>query len=211
MKNPEKDGDMTTVAPASYNPYSFSFPSTYLANVQGPTESPQHAQDMTLDTFEIGIKSLLIGRMVSNSAMQGMQISLLKEKPASALGLSSSTMLRTAGKAGLVSGAISLIRNGFHLSQGEINVARASGNVGADLLGGTVGGMVAATSASLAVKALSGTNGFGMGAAGLIAGAVGFALVDTAYRATGLRETVSNKLTGIVERWFDGNEPVGGV
>lgn len=202
---------MTISMPTSFNPYGFTSPSMYIANVPSATESPQHAKDLMLDTVEIGVKSLLIGRIVAKTASTHMQMSQLKEKPASTLGLSTSTMLRTAGKGALVSGAVSLIRNGFHLSQGEINLARASGNVGADMLGGTVGTMVAAGGASLGVKLLSNSNAFGMGTAGLIFGAAAFALADTAYRATGAREFVSDKLTGIVERWFDNREPGGGV
>ncbi len=40
---------------------------------------------------------------------------------------------------------------------------------------------------------------------------MGFAVVDTLYRFSGLRETVSNKITGIVERWFDADSQGGGV
>ncbi|MBF2054670.1 MAG: hypothetical protein IGS03_14590 [Candidatus Sericytochromatia bacterium] len=197
--------------PTSFNPYGFTSPGMYLANVPTATQSPQHAKDITLDTVEIGVKSLLIGRMVAKTATTQMQMSMLKDKPASALGLTGSTMLRTAAKGGLVAGGISLIRNGIHLSQGDINLARAGGNVGADLLGGTVGTMVAAGGASLGVKLLAGSNAFGMGTAGLIFGAAAFALADTAYRATGARDFVSDKLTGIAERWFDGQDPSGGV
>ncbi|MEZ0373662.1 MAG: hypothetical protein ACAI44_31515, partial [Candidatus Sericytochromatia bacterium] len=80
-----------------------------------------------------------------------------------------------------------------------------------DLIGGTIGGMVAATGASLAVKAMSASSAMSMGTVGLIAGAVGFALADTIYHFTGLRDTVSNKITGMVERWFDADSQGGGV
>lgn len=200
---------MPNVALQTFNPYNLNFPSTYLANVQDPTNSPQAAPNMTLDAVEIGVKSLLVGRLTSKTAATSMEISLLRQKEASGIGLVASTVFKTAGKAGLVSGAVSLGRNVYHLAKGEINVSRASGNVGADILGGTIGGMVAATGAGLAVKAMSASAG--MGTVGMIAGAVGFAIVDTLYHASGARDTVSNKITAIVERWFDAESQGGGV
>lgn len=202
---------MNTSAIQSFNPYNLTFPSTYLASAQDPTNSPQAAPNMTLDAVEIGVKSLLVGRLTSKTAVTSMQISQLQQKEASGLGLAASTVFKTAGKAGLVSGAVSLGRNVYHLAKGEVNIARASGNVGADIMGGTIGGMVAATGASLAVKALSTSSAMSMGTVGLIAGAVGFAIADTLYHVSGARDTVSNKLTAIVERWFDTESQSGGV
>lgn len=195
----------------TFNPYNLTFPSTYLNNIQDPTSSPQYASNMTLDSVEIGVKSLLVGRLTSKTAVTSMQISQLKQAEASGLSLTASTMFKTAGKAGLISGAVSLGRNVYHLAKGEINVARASGNVGSDLIGGTIGGMVAATGASLAVKAMSAGSALSMSTVGLIAGAVGFALVDTLYHFTGAKNVVSDKITGIVERWFDADSQGGGV
>lgn len=203
---------MPITVPTGFNPYGLTFPSVITpANMSDPVNSPQHPENKMLDAVEIGITSLLVGRITSKQAALSMQLSQVNQKPASALGLSFKTAFRTAGKAGLVSGAISLVRNGYHLSQGEVNIARASGNVGADMLGGTVGGMVAATGASLAVKMMSGGSALGMGTVGLIAGAAAFAVADTAYNMSGLRETVSNKITAIVERWFDPDDQGGGV
>jgi len=201
---------MPTVQTTS-SPYGLTFPSTYLSNIQNPTNSPQYAPNMPLDAAEIGVKSLLVGKLVSRTASTTMQISLLKQNEASGLGLTASTVFKASGKAALISGGVSLAANVYHLAKGEINVARASGNVGADIIGGTVGGMVAATGASLAVKAMSAGSAFSMGTMGLIAGAVGFALVDTLYHFTGARNTVSGKITGMVERWFDANSQGGGV
>ncbi|HEY9844526.1 MAG TPA: hypothetical protein V6D23_28905 [Candidatus Obscuribacterales bacterium] len=194
----------------TFNPY-LTFPSTYLSNVPDPTNSPQITPNMTLDAVEIGVKSMLVGRLTSKTAVTSMQISQLQQKEASSLSLTASTVFKTAGKAGLISAGVSLGRNVYHLAKGEVNVSRASGNVGADLIGGTIGGMVAATGASLAVKAMSASSAMSMGTVGLIAGAVGFALADTIYHFTGLRDTVSNKITGMVERWFDADSQGGGV
>lgn len=203
---------MTVVnAIQNFNPYNFQLPGTYIANVEDPTNSPQYAPNLGLDIAEISVKSLLIGRMVANQASTTLQISQLKQKEASALGLTASTMFKTAGKAGLISGGISLGRNIYHLAKGEINVARASGNVSADLIGGTVGGMVAAGGASLAVKMMAGSSAFGMGTVGLIGGAVGFAVADALYHVSGMRDKVSNTVTGVVERWFDVDSQGGGV
>lgn len=203
---------MTLTIPTGFNTSALSFPSVITpANMEDPVNSPQYAQNMPLDVAQIGVSSLLVGRITAKQATLSMQLSQANQKPASALGLSFKTALRTAGKSGLAVGAVSVLRNGYHLAQGEINIARASGNVGADMLGGTVGGMVAATGASLAVKMMSGSSAFGMGTVGLIAGAAAFALADTAYNMSGLRETVSNKITGIVERWFDVDNQGGGV
>lgn len=202
---------MPTVTPQTFNPYNLTFPSTYISSIPDASNSPQYASNMTLDAVEIGVKSLLVGRMTANQATTSMQISQLNQKEASGIGLAASTMFKTAGKAGLVSGGVSLARNVYHLAKGEINISRASGNVGADILGGTIGGMVAATGASLAVKAMSASSAFSMSTVGLIAGTVGFAVADSLYHFTGLRETVSNKITGIVERWFDADSQGGGV
>ncbi len=201
---------MNTSAIQSYMPYNLTFPSTYTASVDDPTNSPQYESNFALDAVEIGVKSLLIGRMTSKQAANHLQINQLKQKETSTLGLSVNTMFKTAGKAGLVSGAVSAGRNIYHLATGDINMARAGGNVGADIVGGTVGGMVAATTSSLAVKAMANAS-FGMGTVGLIGGAVGFAVADSLYHVTGIRETVSNKLTGIIERWFDVDAQGGGV
>lgn len=202
---------MNTTAIQSYMPYNLTFPSTYTASVEDPTNSPQYASNFAMDAVEIGVKSLLIGRMTANQAANTLQINQIKQKDTSSLGLATSTMFRTAGKAGLISGAVSAARNIYHLSTGEINVARAGGNVGADIVGGTIGGMVAATGASLAVKAMANSSAFGMGTVGLIGGAIGFAVADSLYHVSGIRDTVSNKVTGIIERWLDVDAQGGGV
>lgn len=202
---------MNIGATSPYSPYGLVMPSTYLASVPDATNSPQAPQNMTLDVAQIGVTSLLVGRLTSKQASLSMQLSQLKQNEASGLGLATSTVFKTAGKAGLISGGVSLARNAYHLATGEINVARASGNVGADLIGGTLSGMVAATGASLAVKAMAGGSTFSMGTMGMIAGTVGFALADTLYNMTGFREQVSSKITGIVERWLDANAQGGGV
>ncbi len=201
---------MNTTAIQSYMPYNLTFPSTYTASVEDPTNSPQYASNFAIDAVEIGVKSLLIGRMTANQAATSLQISQLKMKEASSLGLTVSTAFKTAGKAGLISGAVSAGRNIYHLTTGEINMARAGGNVGADLVGGTIGGMVSSAGASLAVKSMANAS-FGMGTVGLIGGAIGFAVADSLYHVSGIRETVSNKITGIIERWLDVDAQGGGV
>lgn len=201
---------MNTTAIQSYMPYNLTSPSTYTASIEDPTNSPQYASNFALDAVEIGVKSLLIGRMTANQAATSLQISQLKMKESSSLGLTVSTAFKTAGKAGLISGAVSAGRNIYHLTTGEINMARAGGNVGADLLGGTIGGMVSSAGASLAVKSMANAS-FGMGTVGLIGGAIGFAVADSLYHVSGIRETVSNKITGIIERWLDVDAQGGGV
>lgn len=202
---------MNITVPTGYNPYNMTFPSIVLGNTEDPTNSPQHPENFTLDMVETGVTSLLVGRITAKSATLAMQLSQTNNKPASALGLGMKTAFRTSLKSGLVASAVSVARNGYHMAKGEVNLARAGGNVTADLLGGTVGGMMAAGSAGIAVKMLSGSGAFSMSTVGLIAGAAAFALADTAYNATGLREEVSNKVTGIIERWFDDDDQGGGV
>jgi hypothetical protein len=201
---------MNTTAIQSFMPYNVTFPSTYTASVEDPTNSPQYASNFTLDAVEIGVKSLLIGRMTANQAANSLQINQLRQKDTSSLGLATSTMFKTAGKAGLIGGAVSAGRNIYHLANGEINMARAGGNVGADILGGTIGGMVSSAGASLAVKSMANAS-FGMGTVGLIGGAIGFAVADSLYHVSGLRDTVSNKVTSIIERWLDVDAQGGGV
>ena len=201
---------MNTTAIQSFMPYNVTFPSTYTASVEDPTNSPQYASNFALDAVEIGVKSLLIGRMTANQAANSLQINQLRQKETSSLGLATSTMFKTAGKAGLVSGAVSAGRNIYHLASGEINMARAGGNVGADIVGGTIAGMVSAAGASLAVKSMANAS-FGMGTVGLIGGAIGFAVADSLYHVSGIRDTVSNKVTSIIERWLDVDAQGGGV
>ena len=201
---------MNTTAIQSYMPYNLTFPSTYTSSVEDPTHSPQYESNFALDAVEIGVKSLLIGRMTANQAATKLQMNQLQQKDTSTLGLSANTMFKTAGKAGLISGAVSAGRNVYHLAKGDINLARAGGNVGADIVGGTIGGMVAATGASIAVKSMANAS-FGMGTVGLIGGAIGFAVADSLYHVSGVRDNVSNKITGIVERWFDVDAQGGGV
>ena len=191
-------------------PNNLTLPSTYTASVEDPTNSPQYESNFALDAVEIGVKSLLIGRMTANQAATTLQINQLKQRDTSSLGLATSTLFRTAGKAGMISGAVSAGRNIYHLATGDINMARAGGNVGADIIGGTVGGMVSATGASLAVKSMANAS-FGMGTVGLIGGAIGFAVADSLYHVSGIRDTVSNKITGIIERWLDVGAQGGGV
>lgn len=201
---------MPSVQTSSFSPYNLPFPSTYTASIEDPTNSPQYESNLGLDAVEIGIKSLLVGRLVSKTAATSVEISMLKQKEVSTLGLTASTMFKTAGKAGLISGGVSLVRNGYHMVQGDINTARAAGNVSADIVGGAVSGMVAATGASIAVK-MAGTSAFGMSTLGLIGGAIGFAVADSLYHVSGLRDRVSHTVTGVVERWFDVGAQGGGV
>lgn len=182
-----------------------------LPQIQTTATSAQAPPNLGLDIVDISAKSLIVGKMASKFAIQQAQFQTVKMGEVTAGGAISSNLLKLGGKGALVSGAVSAARNIYHLAKGEINVSRAGGNVGADILGGAVGGMVAATTAGLAVKALATKSLSAMGIGGIIAGTVGFALLDVGYRASGLRETVSNGITAVIERFFDPNPPPGGV
>lgn len=198
-------------APSLYNPYNMSFPGTVLAGGVSTASAPQLQPNMVMDGVEIGIKSLLVGRMASKTAIQQLEFRTIQNNEATTAGVMGSTMMRTTGKGALVGGVVSAARNVFHLAQGEINVARAGGNVAADILGGAVGGLAAGAGAGLAVGLMSKASGFTMGTMGLIAGTIGFALVDTLYHFSGARNTVSDKVTSVIERYFDAQSQGGGV
>jgi hypothetical protein len=196
-----------------YNPYNMNFPGTTPTTGGGVSiaSSPQLDPNMVMDGVEIGLKSLIVGRMASKTAIQQLEFRTIQNNEASTAGVMGSTMMRTASKGALVGGAVSAAVNIFHLAQGEINVARASGNVGADILGGAVGGLAAGAGAGLAVGALAKSSGMTMGITGMIAGTIGFALIDTLYHYSGARNTVSDKITSVIERFFDSNAQGGGV
>lgn len=198
----------TLTAPPStpYNPYTVASTPT-----EGATQSPQAPQNIALDGVEIGAKSLIIGRMAAKLAVQKLEMTSIQDAQLSTRGLAAVTALKTGRNAALVSGAFSTGRNIYHLAKGEINLSRAGGNIGADILGGAVSGMVSGLGTGLTVGALAGKSALAMGTAGLIVGAVSFALLDTAYHFTGLRETVSNKITEVIDRFFDKNPSPGGV
>lgn len=198
----------TLMAPftTTYNPYSAASTTT-----PGTITSPQAPQNMLLDGVEIGVKSLIVGRMASKLAVQKLEITSIQDGQLSTKGLAAVTALKTGRNAALVSGAVSAGRNIYHLAKGEINVSRAGGNIGADILGGAVSGMVAGLGTGLTVGALAGKSAMAMGTAGLIVGTVGFAVLDTAYKFSGLRDTVSNKITEVIDRFFDRNPSPGGV
>jgi hypothetical protein len=205
---------MTVGATTSpYNPYTMSFPTTTTTPpaTGGEASSPQLPDHPVRDGVTIGIKSLLVGRMASKTAIQQLEFKTIQNNEATTAGVMGSTMARTLGKGMLVSGLVSTASNVFHLAQGEINVARAGGNVAADILGGAVGGLAAGAGAGLAVGLMSKASGFTMGTMGLIAGTVGFALADTLYHFSGARNTVSDKVTGVIERFFDTRTQGGGV
>ncbi|MGE3724405.1 MAG: hypothetical protein AB7I41_02565 [Candidatus Sericytochromatia bacterium] len=198
-----------------YNPYNMGFPGTVPTTTPSGgvsiASSPQLSPNMVMDGVEIGLKSLIVGRMASKTAIQQLEFRTIQNNEASAAGVMGSTMMRTLGKGALVGGVVSAARNVFHLAQGEINVARAGGNVSADILGGAVGGLAAGAGAGLAVGMMAKSSGFTMGTMGLIAGTIGFALADTLYHYSGLRATVSDKVTSVIERFFDSNSQGGGV
>lgn len=206
---------MTNVsAPPSFNPYATyaGFPSSYLASTPAnPNLSPQAPANQNLDIAEIGIKSLLVGKLASNTAIRNLEFRTIQQKEVTTSGIMGNTLLKAGRTGAMVGGAVSLGRNIYHMAKGEINVARAGGNVAADIVGGTVGGMAAGVGASFAAKALAGSSGFALGTVGLIAGTVGFALVDSIYHATGLRDKLSDGVTGILDRFFDKQETPGGV
>ena len=188
--------------------------SPYTIQSTGPTvpsASPQAPPNMLLDGIQIGASSLIVGRLASKTAMQKFDISTIEQGELSTKGVVMTSALKTARNAALVSGVISTGRNVYHLAKGEINVSRASGNVGADIIGGTVGGLVAGIGSGFTIGALAGHSALAMGTAGLIAGAVGFAVVDSLYRFTGLHDQVSDKITDFIDRFLNKNPAPGGV
>lgn len=196
---------------SAYNPYSSMFPGTVIASTGYTATSPQAPENPTLDKVELGVKSLIVGKMAAKSAIHNFEFGTIKQGELNTGGMMFKTGWKTAKSGALVGGAVSLARNIYHMAQGDVNVARASGNVVSDIAGGAVGGLLAGAGAGLAVSALSKSSGFMMGTAGLIVGAVGFALADTVYHQTGAREAVSDAVTGVIDRLFDNAADQGGV
>jgi len=193
---------MTQIAAMPQN--AWYHPGTYLSGLSNITttnvQSPRAPENPTLDKLQLTLTSLYAGRA---SAMQGLnsldQRQNVRLKHLHTSGVMTSSAFGAAGKTALVAGGLSVLRNMSHLAQGEINLARASGNISSDLISGTLGGLAAGASAGLVVQGSSNAGRFMAGSLGTIAGAIGFVAADVLLDKTGLKGFISDKITSLLE------------
>jgi len=192
---------MITSAPPS-NQAAWYHPGTYIANNNLlQAKSPRAPEYPVLDKVQLTLTSLYAGRAGSMITVKGLENRWeLNTNALQTRGLMGKGAFAAAGKTVLVAGGLSVLRNMASLSQGDVNVARASGNVVADIATGAVGGLAAGAAGSLATTAF--ING-GAGVAGFIgtlAGAVGFVAADFLLSKTGVKGLISDAVTGRLEK-----------
>lgn len=173
-------------------------PGTYLPDIQA--ESPQAPEYLVLDKVELAIKSLYAGRVASQSVMSGLEKRWeLDTNSLQTKGLAGRGAMSAAGKTMLVAGGLSLLRNIASLAQGDVNVARASGNVSSDIATGAISGLVAGTTGAIAANAFINSGATISGGMGTIVGALGFVAADYLLEKTGFKDFLSDQVTGILE------------
>lgn len=181
---------------AWYNPGWPSLPDLTDIDVK----SPQAPENPTLDKVQLTLTALYSGRAASQTGLgsleqrENVRLSSLHNS-----GMMTSAALGAAGKTALLSGGFSVLRNMVSLAQGEINVARASGNVTADIASGTIGGLAAGAMGGLVVQGTSNAGRALAGGLGTIAGAVAFVGAYYLLDVTGIKGMISDKITSMLE------------
>lgn len=173
-------------------------PGSYLPDVQA--QSPQAPDYPVLDKVELAVKSLYAGRVASRSVMNGlenrweMDTNTLQNRALMGKGAMSA-----AGKSMLVAGGLSVLRNMASLAQGDVNVARATGNVSSDIATGAISGMVAGATGAMAANAFINSGAAISGTMGTLIGAVGFVAADYLLDKTGFKSFLSEQVTSALE------------
>lgn len=169
------------------------------------TATPTSIGGLSIDTVEIGSKSLFAGGTVSNQLVKIRN----SEVPGQNKGAHGGAGLAKTGRnTAIVSGLVSLAKNTYDFVQGNVTGPRAGGNITSDVVGGLGGGVLAAGAGSLATMAIG--SGFGAGVVGLIVGGVAFAGADILYRKSGAYQTISDKATAFIESIINRIKPSGG-
>jgi len=173
-------------------------PGSYLPDIQA--ESPQAPEYPILDKVELAIKGLYAGRVSSQSVMSGLEKRWdLDTNSLQTRGLAGRGAFVAARKTMLVAGGLSILRNMASLAQGDVNVARASGNVTSDIATGAISGLVAGTTGALAANAFINSGAAISGGVGTLVGAIGFVAADYLLDKTGFKDFLSDQMTGVLE------------
>jgi len=179
-----------------YNPGWPSLPDLTDINVN----SPQAPENPTLDKVQLTVTALYSGRVASSTSLGSLeQRENVRLQHLHNSGMMTSAALSAAGKTALLSGGFSLLRNMASMAQGEINVARATGNVTADIASGTIGGLAAGAAGGMVVQGTSNAGRALAGGLGTVVGAVAFAGANYLLDATGIKDMISDKITSILE------------
>lgn len=198
---------MTQVAAMPGN--AWYHPGTYIPgynNLTSTPESPQAPENPTLDKIQLTINALYAGRAATingvSSLIQRQNVDVRLANHGSTGVTTGTTMgsaMGTAKKTMLVAGGLSVLRNMAHLAQGDINLARASGNISSDLASGTLSGLAAGASAGIVVNGSSNAGRFMAGSLGSVAGVVGYVAADVLLDKTGFKRFLSDKITSLLE------------
>lgn len=191
---------MTSVAamPSTNHWYN---PGGYLPDLtEIEVNSPQAPENPALDSVQLTINAVYNGRAAAVSAMNVLeQRENVRLQNLHNSGVMTTSALSTMGKGALVGGGISVLRNIAHLAQGEVTVARATGNVTSDIVNGAIGGLAAGATGGLVVQAVSNTGSVMTGTLGTLAGVLGYAAASWVLDSSGLKDTISDKITSILE------------
>ncbi|MBF2053397.1 MAG: hypothetical protein IGS03_08035 [Candidatus Sericytochromatia bacterium] len=184
-------------------------PGTYIPgynNLTSAPESPQAPENPTLDKIQLTINALYAGKAASMSGVssliqrQNVDVRLANHGSSGVTaGTTMGAAIGTAKKTLLVAGGLSVLRNVSHLAQGDINLARASGNISADIATGTLGGLAAGAASGIVVNGSSNAGRLLAGGLGSVAGVIGYVAVDVLLDKTGFKGFISDKITSLLE------------
>ena len=177
-------------------------PGQYLSGLPDllQAQSPRAPEYPVLDKVELTLKSLYAGRIGAQQAIQGLEGRWnLNTNGIQNRGLMGKGAMGAVGKTTLVAGGLSILRNMASLAQGDVNLARATGNVAADISTGAVGGLAAGALGALGSTAFINAGPGVAGFMGTVAGAIGFVAVDTLLSKTGVKDLISDAITGRLE------------
>lgn len=179
-----------------YNPGFYLPP---LPDIQA--ESPQAPAAPVLDTVELSLKSLYAARAGIHQATTDVAERWdLKLNKLHATGLKSNAAAHAARKTALFAGGISLVRNMASLAQGDVNVARATGNVTADIASGAIGGIAAGAGGAMGMHGFLNSGKFISGTVGTVVGTLGFVAADYLLDKSGIKDAISDGVTGALEK-----------
>lgn len=164
-------------------------------------ESPQAPDYLVLDKVELSLKSIYAARAGIHSSTVGVENRWdLKLNSLHATGLKTNAGAYAAKKTAIVAGGLSLVRNIASLAQGDVNVARATGNVASDIASGAIGGMAAGVGGAMGFHGFLNSGKFISGTVGTIVGAVGFVAADYLLDKSGIKDAISDGVTGALEK-----------
>ena len=170
----------------------------YLPKVQA--ESPQAPDYPIFDTVELSLKSIYAGRAGSFSAKENLTERWdLKLNSLHRRGLRTNAGAYAAKKSAVFVGGLSVLKNVASMANGDVNVARATGNVTSDLTTGTISAFVAGGAGAMGVHGFANAGKFVAGTMGTIAGTVGFVAADFLFDKSGLKDYLSDSVTSALE------------